>query len=92
MTIISACDDKKFCLKLCNGAPKLKRQDPYFYPCQGVMAITEINKLDFMVYTLNDMHIETIWFEQGKWNKKILPKLTNFFFDYMKENIIKDLT
>ena len=32
-----------------------------------------------------------ILFEQRKWNKEILPKL-NFFFDYIKENIIKDLT
>ena len=46
------------------------------------MTITEINKLDFVVYTWKDMHIETIWFEQEKWNKKFLPKL-NFFFDCM---------
>ena len=91
-TIISACDDKRFCLELCNGVPKLKRQHPYFYQCQGITAITEIDKLDFVVYILKDMHIEAILFEQGKWNKKILPKLTNFFFDYMKENIVKDLT
>ena len=78
-TIISACDDKKFCLELCNGGPKLKRHDPYFYLCQGIMAITEINKLDFMVYTLNDMHIEAILFEQRKWNKKILPKHNKLF-------------
>ena len=83
---------KKLCLELCNGLPKLKRQHPYFHQCQDIMAITEINKLDFVVYTLKDMHIETILFEQGKWNKEILPKLINFFFDYMKENIIKDLT
>ena len=51
------------------------------------MTITEINKLHFVVYTLNDMHIETIWFEQENWNKEILPKLTNIFFDYMRENI-----
>ena len=57
----------------------MKRQHPYFHQCQGIMTITEINKLDFVVYTLKDMHIETIWFEQEKWNKKILPKLTNFF-------------
>ena len=91
-TIISACDDKKFCLELCNGVPRLKLQYPYFYQCQGIMAITEINKLDFVVYTLKDVHIETIQFEQEKWNKEILPELTNFFFDYMKENIIKGLT
>ena len=56
------------------------------------MAITEINKLDFVVYKFKDMHIETTLLEQGKWNKDILPKLTNLFFDYMKKNITKDLT
>ena len=56
------------------------------------MAITEINKLDFVLNKLEDMHIETILFEQGKWNKETLPRLTNFSFDYIKENIIKDLT
>ena len=70
-TIISARDNKnkKFCLELGNGAPKLKRQHPYFHQSQGIVAITEINKLDFVVYTLKDMHIQTILFEQGKWNK-----------------------
>ena len=54
-TIISACDDKKFCLELSNGVPKLKRQHPYFYQCQGIMAIiTEIDKLDFVVYYGNN--------------------------------------
>ena len=90
--IISTCDEKKFCLELCNRVPKLKRKHPYFHQYQGITTITEINKLDFVAYTLKDMHIETILFEHRKWNKEILPKLTNFFFDYMKKNIIKDLT
>ena len=54
----------------------------------SIMTITDIKELDFVVYTLK----EIILFEQEKWNKDILPKLTNFFLHYMKENIIKDLT
>ena len=41
-------------------------QHSYFYQCQGIMAITEINKLDFVVYKFKDMHIETTLLEQGK--------------------------
>lgn len=59
LPIIIACDDNEVCLELCNGVPKLKRQYPYFYQCQGVMAITETNKLDFVLCTSEDMHIET---------------------------------
>ena len=91
-TIIIVCDDKKFRLEICNGVPTFKRQHPNFYQCQAIMAVTEINELDFVVYTLKEMHIKTIVFEPGKWNKDILSKLTNFLFDYVKENIIKDLT
>ena len=67
--LISAYDDEKFCLELCNGVPRLKQQHTYFHQCQGIMEIIEINKLDFLVYALKDMPIETILFEQGKWNK-----------------------
>ena len=79
LPIITACDDNEFCLELCNGVPKLKFQHPRFNQCQDIMSITEIHRLDIVVYSLKDMHIETIWFEQGKWNNKILPKLKKIF-------------
>ena len=66
LPIIIACDDNEVCLELCNGVPKLKFQHPRFNQCQDIMSITEIHRLDIVVYSLKDMHIETIWFEQGK--------------------------
>ena len=55
--IIIVCDNKKFRLEICSGVPKFKSQDSNFYQCQAIMAITEINELDFVVYTLKEMHI-----------------------------------
>ena len=56
LTILEACIDKNFCMKLFNGVPKLKEGHPYYYQCQGVMALTELDEIDFIVYTNRMFH------------------------------------
>lgn len=51
----------------------------YQCQCQGIMAITFRFKLDFAVYVLKEIHVERILLEKEKWDKEIVPKLTNFF-------------
>lgn len=87
MSITEACQDKNFFLTIVNDKPKLKENHIYFHQCQGVMAITETEEIDLIVYTKNDIHVETISFMKNNWEQKILPELTNFYFYFMKENI-----
>jgi len=87
-SILEACSDKSFFLEIVNGAPKLKRKHNYYFQCQGVMAITETYEIDFVVYTVNDLHIETIQFNSEQWEQNLLPELTRFYFDFLKDNMI----
>lgn len=90
LTIEEACGDKSFFLQMCDEEPKLKRSHIYYFQCQGVMAVTGISELDFIVYTEKFMHIETLKFESEKWNTNWLPCLTKFYFDFMSNEIFKD--
>ena len=67
----------------------LKHNHVYFYQCQGVMALLEIEALDFIVYTEKVIFIENIKFLKEQWEKTILPKLTKFYFEHMQENIFQ---
>ena len=84
-TIMDACDDKLFCLELIDGKPRLKKNHIYYYQVQGVMAICQLYFLDFVVYLLNDMHVERVYFDNVEWDKNILPELTSFYFKYLME-------
>ena len=89
LTIEEACQNKNFYLKLNNGVPKLKIKHPYYYQCQGVMALTETKTIDFIVYTEKSLHIETIDYDAELWNAIIFPELTNFYFKFMSTEIFK---
>lgn len=51
----------------------------YHCQCIGIMAIAFRFKLDFSVHVLKEIHVERIFLEKEKWDKDIVPKLTNFF-------------
>ena len=73
--------------KVQDGQPSLKKNHPYYYQCQGVLAITELQEIDFIVYTVTDTHFENITFDKILWEKKMLPVLTEFYFDFMKHKL-----
>ena len=52
MRVLEACSDKLFCLELVDGKPCLKKKHVYYYQTQGVMAICQLEFLDFVVYTV----------------------------------------
>ena len=89
LTITDASCDKQFFLHIIDSKPTLKKRHVYYIQCQGIMAITEIDSIDFIVYTSKDIHVENIAFERFKWESEFLPKLTKFYFDFMKDEIIK---
>ena len=87
LPIRNACEDRKFFLQVEDGQPSLKKNHPYYYQCQGVLAITELQEIDFIVYTVTDTHIENIKFDKTLWEKKMFPVLTEFYFDLMKDKL-----
>ena len=66
-------------LKINNPTLKLKHQ--------GIMAITELKTIDFVVYTQKSLYIQTINFDEEKWGKQYLSELTVFHFEHLKIKI-----
>ena len=78
-TIKEACEDKTFFLHTIEGKPKLTENHVYFHQCQGVMAVTEVDELDFIV-SKKEIHVETLKFQNEKLNNKLLKDLTIMFY------------
>lgn len=83
MTIAEACQDKNFYLSCINGQVALKQKHQYYYQLQGIMAICQLQWIDFVVYTVVDIHVERVYFDFQNWKDNMLPNLTKFFFDYI---------
>ena len=54
--ITNSCSDKNVFV---NTKPSLNRNQPYFYHCQGVMAVANIPEIDFAVHKTKS-HNESI--------------------------------
>ncbi len=87
-TLIEAAEsDKSFFLSVAGSTLALKKKHPYYFQCQGVLNILEIDWLDFVVYTTKDLYVERIHRNETEWTVKILPNLTSFFTDYVISKI-----
>ena len=84
-TILEACEDKSFCLEVIDGKPCLKKKHVYYHQIQGIMAVCQLEFLDFVVYLLNDMHVERVYFHKVEWEKNTLPELTSFYFNFLMD-------
>ena len=89
-TITECCKDKKFFMTLKNNEPVLKESHQYYIQCQGVMAIAELDTLDFVVYTEKGLYVQCIKFNKDKWDNTFLPELTNFYFNILKDKIFEE--
>ncbi|XP_062578059.1 uncharacterized protein LOC134239948 [Saccostrea cucullata] len=69
------------CLTNTNGQLRLKTNDNYYYQIQTQMAVTGLSWCDFFVWLENDVHLETIYFDEDFW-QQAKDKLDAFFFDY----------
>nr|XP_018903417.1 PREDICTED: uncharacterized protein LOC109034621 [Bemisia tabaci] len=90
MTILEAAEKKRdFCLQRdpATGTVALKRNHDYFYQVQGQLAITEATHCYFVVWTLVDVHIEVIEFEQTFW-EAMVAKLDPFFHNHVAPEIV----
>ncbi len=72
-------------MEVSDTGPRLKESHAYHYQCQGLMNILGLNWLDFIVYTEKDFYVQRIACDKQLWDAKMLPKLTNFYKDYILE-------
>ena len=92
MTIEDACSDSSFFMLPANDenpTPTLKRNHNYYYQLQGLMATCNVEWADFIVYTMEEVFSERIYFENELWNKNMLPKLTSFYFSFIYPELLK---
>ena len=67
----------------------MKKKHNYYIQCQGVMAITGLKEIDFIVYTKKGCSTETIKFDEKMWNEVWLPKLTSFYFEFVAPRVFE---
>lgn len=86
----AAREDRSFCLEIIHqeGAPQLslKRTHSYFTQVQAQMAVTGLNTADFVVFTLRDLVVIQVQFDQDFWDQTV-RKLEKFY----KEAVIPAL-
>ncbi|XP_069134324.1 uncharacterized protein [Argopecten irradians] len=72
---------KNFCLEQQNGKLSLKRTHDYYYQCQGLLNVTQLPWIDFIVRTEKpyEIHVERIYKDSDLWNFRMLPKLSSFY-------------
>ena len=72
-----------FFLKLTDSGLELKRNHLYYYQCQGVVNLLGLPWIDFVFCTNVDAYVERILRHETPREKKMLPKLTNFFSSFI---------
>lgn len=79
-SVEEACLDKKFCMAMNNGEPKLRSNHQYYYQVQGQMFVCNLEWVDFVVwFGPNNLYIQRISFNRSWWYKDALPKLDYFY-------------
>ena len=75
------------CLKSVGGITKLKRNHSYFTQIQGQMAMTNIHKGHFFVFSMHGHHLEEVVFDGGLW-QQVSQNLSSFFHNFLAEELI----
>ena len=89
-SINDACQDVKFCLAIENSRPTLKKNNDYYYQIMGQLAISGAKFCHFVVWTLEDIHIERIYLDKDIW-QDMLDKLMKYYYTTLGPEIIHRL-
>ncbi|XP_065068608.1 uncharacterized protein LOC135693945 [Rhopilema esculentum] len=76
-------DDTNFFLIETGGKLLLKKTHGYYFQCQGVLNLLNLDWINFFVYTSIDFHVERIERDESLWSSKMLPTLTSFFTEFI---------
>jgi len=74
--------------KLDCGSFVLKRNSPYFDQVQGEMAIKGCEMCHFILWTRKDLEIISVPFDRDHWLEQLLPKLLEFFNNFVKPELL----
>ena len=87
-----ACEDPNFCCRLTMVDGKrqieIKKEHLYYSQIQGQMAVGCRSWSDFVLYILNEVHIQRIYFNVDFWKHELLPKLIHFYDNCLAPEII----
>ena len=83
LTVKEACTKKGFYCTLDDDNMHLKLDHLYYYQIQGTMGITGAAECDFVEWTPQSINIETIPFDKKLWKTTMLPRLHEFYNQYM---------
>ncbi|XP_042195107.1 uncharacterized protein LOC103191470 [Callorhinchus milii] len=79
-TIDKACEDPMFCLGKKGGQYFLKEKHAYFTQVQCQLAVAELRKADFVVYTERETVVVPVDFDAPFW-EETRPKLEQFYME-----------
>ncbi|XP_050058307.1 uncharacterized protein LOC126550531 [Aphis gossypii] len=71
-----------------NKEPELKKTHDYYYQIQGQLHISKKKYCDFIVYSSNWLHVETIYYNNEFWINVMQPKLTKFYLNCLLPEIV----
>ena len=84
MSIDDAIKVKEFCLTLDeSGKPSLKRNHNYYFQCQGVVNILQLEWIKFVVYITKELFVERIECDAALWKDKMLPQLSALYTSHI---------
>lgn len=78
-------------LELVDEELKLKKTDKYYYQVMGQLKIARKKYCYFVVYTVSDIHIELIQFDQDFFPKEMERKLVQFYENFYVPHVAAEL-
>ena len=87
-TIVDACKKSNFPCEAEEDSVHLKTNHDYYYQVQGQLAILNLTWCDFVVWTVRDMHIERIYFNEKFWKERCYPKLFSFYYGIILPELV----
>lgn len=80
-TILEACKDKTFCCYIDDtNTIQLKKSHKYYTQVQGQMGVCQMERCDFVIYTIKDFLVIPIQFDNSFW-ESLLIKLKKFYIE-----------
>lgn len=85
LKVIDACKKTSFFCEMDekDRSIHLKKTHNYYYQVQGQMAVAGLQWCDFVVWTLDDIFVERINFDEAFWKNQCYSKLHSFYYGIM---------
>ena len=75
------------CLQFVDGILKLKTNHNYYTQIQGQMALTNIKRAHFFIFSVHGYHLQEVVFDEAYW-EEVSPNLSIFFNLFLAEELV----